>query len=96
LIAAHFIGFFAVGIITRGRQRFMAFTALGRHTDPIGRNPVGRTATGASNDNLVGVVHWFPHLIFLYNNASNLVVKGRRPEARGQMTDDGRWTKDEG
>ena len=64
LIATHFIGFIPVGIFIRGRQRFMAFTALGRHTDSIGWNPVGRTATGASNDNLVGVVHWSPHLYF--------------------------------
>jgi hypothetical protein len=79
LLTAHLIGFFPVAMIARGRQRFMAFAALGRHTDSLGRNPVGRTATGASNDNLVGVVHWSPHLIFLYNNASNLVVKDIRP-----------------
>jgi hypothetical protein len=77
LLAAHFIGFFPVGMIIWDLQWFMAFTALGRYTDSIVRNPVGRTATGASNDNLVGVVHWSLHLIFLYNNASNLVVKDR-------------------
>ena len=64
LMASHFIGYFPDGMITWGLQLFMAFTALGRHTDSIVRNPVGRTATGASNDNLVGVLHWSLHLIF--------------------------------
>jgi hypothetical protein len=82
LIAAHFIGFFPAGFIVRGRQRLMAFTALGSRSDLIGRNSIGSAAGGASNDNLAGVVHRSPH-IFLYNNASNLVVK-----AGGRMTED--------
>jgi hypothetical protein len=67
LLTTHFIGFFPIGMIARGRQRFMASAALGRHTDSLGRNSVGRTATGASNDNLFGVAHWFFHSKLFFN-----------------------------
>jgi hypothetical protein len=66
----------------------MAFAALGRHPDSIGRKPVGRTATGASNDNLVSVVHWSPHLNFFYIIMSQMPLSKR--DDRGQRTDDGK------
>jgi hypothetical protein len=42
----------------------MALAALGGRTHSIGRNSIGRTAAGASNDNFVVVVHYSKPFVF--------------------------------